>query len=297
MTKRVWKIFCEENKYPGMWQRWFKNQCAAVGWAGKHGFHLEGKTEGGHGWNRARRLLKEIKIGDLILVTLQNNRIGRIGEVTGMEIADTDWKPLVPKSKDQPDGDKGRRIFVRWDFTIGPDDRDLVIALPPESRLTTGELRPTIAEVHSQTLENLSETMNDPANWVGLVSEFSYEKSLSDYISAYPYRLEDGLLPHPNKKVRERIFSDSKRLDVLLEDKNSNAVIVECKQNQPTVRDIEQLQHYLNKYKDEEGQEARGILVHGGARKLREEVRQAAKKKPTVELVQFSVGVDFSKSE
>lgn len=295
MTKRVWKIFCEENKYPGMWQRWFKNQCAAVGWAGKKGFHLEGKTEGGHGWNRARRLLKEIKIGDLILVTLQNNRVGRIGEVTGMAIKD--WKPLVPESKDLPDGDKGRRILVRWDFTIGPDDRDLVIALPPELRLTAGELRPTIAEVHSQTFENLCKAMNDPANWVGLVSEFSYEKSLSDYISAYPYRLEDGLLPHPNKKVRERIFSDSKRLDVLLEDKNSNAVIVECKQNQPTVRDIEQLQHYLNKFKDEEGQEARGILVHGGARKLREEVRQAAKKKPTVELVQFSVRVDFSKSE
>jgi RecB family endonuclease NucS len=204
---------------------------------------------------------------------------------------------MVPGSKDQPDGEKGRRIFVRWDFTIGPDNRDLVIALPPESRLTPGALRPTIAEIYSQTYERLREAMNDQANWVGLVSEFSYERSLSDYISAYPYRLEDGLLPHPNKKVRERIFSDSKRLDVLLEDKNGKAVIVECKQNQPTVRDIEQLQHYLNKFKEEEEQEARGILVHGGARKLREEVRQAAKKKPIVELVQFSVGVDFSKSE
>jgi RecB family endonuclease NucS len=83
----------------------------------------------------------------------------------------------------------------------------------------------------------------------------------------------------------------------LLEDKNGKAVIVECKQNQPIVRDIQQLQHYLNKFKDEEGQEARGILVHGGARKLRAEVRQAAQKKPEVELVQFSVGVDFSRSE
>src|ERR1039458_6968233 len=297
MTKRIWKIYCEENKFPGMWQRWFKNQCAAVGWAGKWDFHLRGKSKGGHGWNRARRLLNQIKIGDLIIVTLSNNRVGRIGEVTGLAIEDSDWQPLVPKSKDQPDGEIGRRIFVRWDFTIGPDDRDLVIALPPESRLTPGALRPTIAEVHSQTFENLCEAMNDPANWVGLASEFSYAKSLSDYISAYPYRLEDGLLPHPNKKVRERIFSDSKRLDVLLEDKNGKAVIVECKQNQPIVRDIQQLQHYLNKFKDEEGQEARGILVHGGARKLRAEVRQAAQKKPEVELVQFSVGVDFSRSE
>ncbi|HZF00934.1 MAG TPA: endonuclease NucS domain-containing protein [Methylomirabilota bacterium] len=193
--------------------------------------------------------------------------------------------------------EKGRRIFVRWDFNIGPEDRDLVVALPPETRLTSGERRPTIAKISLQKLGNLQTAMNDSANWVGLASEFSYEKSLSDYISAYPYRLEDGLLPHPNKKVRERVFSDSKRLDILLEDKFGQAVIVECKQNQPTVQDVQQLQHYLNKFKDEEGQEARGILIHGGARKLREEVRQAAKKKPTVELVQFNVGVDFSKSE
>jgi hypothetical protein len=297
MTKQIWKIYCEEDKHPGMWQRWFKNQCVAVGWAGKWNYHLEGESKLEYGWGRARKLLQQIKIGDLILVSLKDNRVGRIGEVTGLAIGDTDWDPLVPKSKDEPDGEKGRRIFVRWDFNIGPEDRDLVVALPPEARLSSGERRPTIAKISLQKLDILRTAMNDSANWVGLASEFSYEKSLSDYISAYPYRLEDGLLPHPNKKVRERVFSDSKRLDVLLEDKFGKAVIVECKQNQPTVQDVQQLQHYLNKFKDEEGQEARGILVHGGARKLREEVRQAAKKKPTVELVQFSVGVDFSKSE
>lgn len=293
---QLWKIYCEEDKYPGMWQRWFKNQCVAVGWAGKWGFHLEGNTEGGYGWSRARRLLNQIKIGDLILVTLQNNRVGRIGEVTGMAIKDTDWDPLVPKSKDQPDGEKGRRIFVRWDFTVGPDDRELVVALPPGARLTPGEIRPTISPIRSLTVEALYNTMNDSTNWVGLASGFAYEKSLSDYIGAYPHRLEDGMLPHPNKKVRERVFSDNKRLDVLLEDKSGRAVIVECKQNHPTVNDVHQLQHYLRVFKTEEGQEARGILVHGGARKLRSEVRIATNEDPKVELVQFTVSVDFSTS-
>jgi hypothetical protein len=59
--------------------------------------------------------------------------------------------------------------------------------------------------------------MNDPTNWVGLLSHFKYEKALSDYIAAYPHHLEDGLVPYPNAKVREKVFTDRKRLDVLLE--------------------------------------------------------------------------------
>jgi RecB family endonuclease NucS len=137
--------------------------------------------------------------------------------------------------------------------------------------------------------------MNEPSNWVGL-SEFPYEKALSDYISAYSHLLEDGLLPHPNKKVRERVFRDRSRLDVLLEDRDEIAVIVECKQGQPSVDDVRQLRHYLKRFRREERQDARGILVHGGARKLREEVRRAAREKPVVELVQFSVGVNFFRS-
>lgn len=289
-----------EDSFPGMWQRWFKHQCAAVGWASKWGFHLKGRSKGGRGWSLARRLIDEIKEGDYVLVSLRGHRVGRIGEVTGKAIEDSDWDPLVPprpEARDwyQRDGEMGRRIFVRWDLETGPDDRKLVVALPENARLTQGELRPTVAEVRSQTLERLRHVMNDPSNWVGL-SQFSYEKSLSDYIGAYPHLLEDGLLPHPNKKVRERVFADRGRLDVLLEDREHIAVIVECKQHQPGVNDIQQLRHYLKRFQREEGQKARGILVHGGARKLRDEVRRAARSKPIVELVQFDVRVDFSKS-
>jgi Endonuclease NucS len=297
--RRLWKFYCMGDDYPGMWQRWFKNQCVAVGWAGIWGYRLNsksiGKLDNDHGWNLARPRIREIKKGDHIVVSLSDHRIGRIGEVTGTAVGDEDWEPLVPPSKDNPDGEIGRRIFVRWEMTTGPDDRDLVVKLPEGKRLNPGELRHTVAEVRSLELDDLRRAMNDQRNWVSLF-EFPYEKSLSDYIAAYPHRLEDGLLPHPNKKFRERVFKNGKRLDVLLEDRNEKPVIVECKQDGPTVSDVRQLQSYLSEFKNEEETEARGILVHGGARKLRPDVRQAARKRPRVELVQFTVEVNFSTS-
>lgn len=305
--KRLWKIYCMEDSFPGMWQRWFVNQCAAVGWAGKWGYHLRGERamvgwatrwESKHGgWPRVRGLIEEIQPGDHVVVSLRGHRIGRIGEVTGKAIEDDDWDPLVPPSKDKDNsiGQIGRRILVRWELETGPDDRKLVVALPEGARLTQGQLRPTVAELSPSRLDSLRNAMNDPSNWIGL-SEFSYEKALSDYIGAYPHLLEDGLLPHPNKKVRERVFRDRSRLDVLLEDRDEIAVIVECKQGQPGVDNVRQLQHYLKRFQREERLKVRGILVHGGARKLRADVRRAAVKKPPVELVQFSIGVDFSRS-
>lgn len=62
-----------------------------------------------------------------------------------------------------------------------------------------------MSRVQSQTLEAVRTDMNDPTNWVSLLGSFRYEKALSDYIANYPNRLEDGLLPHPNSKIRERV--------------------------------------------------------------------------------------------
>jgi len=293
---RLWKINCMEHRFPGMWQRWFKHQCAGVGWYSGWGYYLHGPTKGGPGWSRARKSLDEISVGDQLIVALRRHRVGRIGEVTSKAVADSDWEPLVPKSRDLKDGEMGRRINVRWDLTTGPDDRELVVSLPEGARFSLGELRPTIAEIRSQTLSSIRRVMNRPENWVGLLTHFYYERSLSDYIAAYPHRLEDGLLPHPNEKVRERVFSDKSRLDVLLLDRDGLPVIVECKQHQPSVEDIKQLQHYLRRLKRETGKKSRGILVHGGARKLRRDVRLAANGEFTIELVQYRVGVEFSPS-
>ena len=290
----IWKVNCMENDYPGMWQRWFRNQCVAVGWKSSWGYNLRGETDGGVGWTRARKALERISVGDKVVVQLRNHRLGRVGEVTGKAVEDEDWDPLVPRTVEDPDGEMGRRIFVRWDLTVGPDDRGMVVKVPESMRLSQGELRPTVSEICSRSWDEIIEVMNNPTNWVGLMTKFDSERTLSGYIAAYPHRLEDGLLPHPSQKVRERVFDDATRLDVLLTDRSGTAIIVECKQHSPTTDHVRQLRHYLKQYEREIKQPVRGILVHGGARKLNSSVRAEAEKTPAVELVQYRLDVEFS---
>jgi Domain of unknown function DUF83 len=290
----LWKVTCLESEFPGMWQRWFQQQAVGIGWPPQDGFRLDGPTPGGSGWAAARNALKAIRSGDFIVVALHGHRVGRIGQVTAVEVADTQWNPLVRNSKDYPHGEMGRRILVRWDLTVGPSDRDMVVLLPHGARLSLGELRPTLARVNSLTQAALVSEMNDPTNWVGLLTHFDYERALSGYIAAYPHRLEDGLLPHPNERVRERVFSDKTRSDVLLEDRQGHPVVVECKQGSPTTANINQLRGYMAHLAKETGISARGILVHGGSRKLDPAVAAEAAKMPEVEIVQYELAVAFS---
>jgi hypothetical protein len=260
------------------------------------GFKLHGETDGGRGWSTARNAIKEMRIGDYIVVALKGHKVGRLGEITAKAIEDTDWNPLVPPGPGLPDGEMGRRILVRWDLTTGPESQDLVVQLPPGATFSNGELRPTVSRVQSLTIEGVRSQMNDPANWVSLLGSFSYEKALSDYIANYPNRLEDGLLPHPNSKIRERVFKDQSRLDVLLIDKENIPVIVECKQHAPTNQDISQLRHYMKRLQQETIQAPRGILVHGGAAKLSGQVEMEALRDPVVEIINYSLEVNFRPS-
>lgn len=294
---KLWKIYAMEDDFPGLWQQWYRHQCVAVGFAPYWGLKLHGKTKDYGGWCLARARLLKIGVGDFVVVALKGNRVSRLGQVTEIHIEDDEWDPLVPISKDNPTGQMGRRIYVRWDLTCGPDDRDLVVALPEGARFNGGELRPTIAQVRSRTLKQLRTTMNDPSNWVGLLAHFKYEKALSDYIAAYPHHLEDGLVPYPNAKVRERVFKDRTRLDVLLLDRKERPVIVECKQGAPIPGNLKQLRWYMKLLQKETGRkDVRGILVHGGSRKLRSDVVRAAAVAPKVEIVQYHLQVDFAGS-
>lgn len=290
----LWKVNCMERRFPGMWHRWYRHQCVAVGWCSDWGFLLTGAAKD-RGWARARNSLQRMSTGDYVVVALQNNCVGRLGRITARHVGDGQWNPLVPSSKHLPDGEMGRRIEVRWELSTGPDDRDLIVLLPKETRFAPNELRPTIAEIRSVQLDALRHAMNNPANWVGLLSHFAYEKALSEYIAAYPHHLEDGLVPHPDEKVRERVFADASRLDVLLLDRDSRPVVVECKQGQPTTNHIDQLRRYMTRLSHETGHQApRGILVHGGSRKLLPYVVKAALQTPAVEIVQYRLHVDFA---
>lgn len=293
---RLWKINCMEDKYPGMWQRWYKHQCVAVGWHVDWGYHLKGPTAGGRGWQRTRKALQDVQQGDWIAVSLRGHKVGRIGQVVAKAIEDGDWEPLVPVSSQNPEGEMGRRIQVRWDLTVGPEHRDFIVVLPDGARFTTGELRSTLTRIKSHSLSQLKEVMRDEANWEGLLARFRYEKALSNYIATYPHRLEDGLAPHPDTKVREKVFTDRTRLDVLLIDRDDKPVVVECKQHPPNEADLDQLRRYMALLQEETGEQPRGILVHGGAKKISESVRAASATRPAIEVVQYSVQVDFARS-
>lgn len=294
--KRIWKINCMEDEYPGMRQRWFRNQCVAVGWPPDDGYCLNGDTEGGKGWSTARNAIKKMEIGEFVVVAMKNNKIARIGEITGKAIEDHQWVPLVPKSKSLPTGEMGRRIFVRWDLTLGPQNLDLVISLPEDRRFTSGELRPTVGEIRSQTIEGLKTVVNHPANWVSLLGQFVYEKALSDYIANYPHHLEDGLSPYPDSKIREKVFKDSSRLDVLLIDTDDTPVIVECKQYSPSRNDFEQLKKYMKNLFEETGKRSRGILVHGGSQKLNKDVFEYLQKEQDIEAMNYKLDIEFRRS-
>lgn len=290
-----------EDDNPGLWQRWLKCQCVTVGYAPRWGYKMEGgKMKGKRDWIKARNALKSIEHGDFIVAALPDRRIGRLGKVVEKQVNDDQWDPLIPPSPDDEAGRMGRRILVRWDLEHSPDSLDLVVKLPEDFDIGW---RGTLNRVWDKSRKEFEEVMANPANWVGLVGHFGYEWALSDYIALYPHRLEDGLRPHPSKKIRERvirvrekIFADRSRLDVLLLDKDDKPVIVECKQESPTVEDIGQLRHYIKRLKRELDMNARGILVHGGARKVHSKVWGASKESPRVTIFQYKLDVDFAPS-
>jgi hypothetical protein len=290
---------CQEDKYPGLWQRWFKNQCVSVGWPSNQGYKLDGKTKKGDGWIPARNAIKEMMVGDKILVTLKNNRIARLAEIVRKEIGDNQWEPLVHPELCPPLGNQGRRILVRWDLATGPGDPDMVVQIPKEYKFTNGELQGTIRRIGSLKVGQVRSIMSNPCNWVGLWSKFGKEKALSDYIATFPHHLEDGLSPHPNVKIREKIFKDKKRADVLLLDYDKKRpVIVECKQHAASVAHIEQLRGYVRNLAKETKQsieKVRGILVHAGTQKLAANVIREAKKKPVIEIVCYRLRVEFTR--
>lgn len=286
----LWKVYCLEDVFPGLWHRLYRQQCVAIGWPG-HKWHGKSRDRG---LIRARNAVEEMNVGDHVIAALKGNRVGRMGQITAINVKDEEWNPLVPISRDLPKGQMGRRIHVRWELDCGPSHPDFDVALPETHRFTRGELLPTVAQIRSQTIDDLRGAMNDDANWVGLLS-FRYERALSDYIAAYPHHLEDGMVPHPDSKVREKVFSDSKRLDVLLIDREDRPVVVECKQRAPTVQNLKQLRHYMRRLKHETGRaDVRGIRVHGGARKLHPSVLAAAANTPVVEIVQYRLQMEFA---
>jgi hypothetical protein len=208
-----WKINCMENEYPGLWHTWFKEQIVAVGWP-PDSFGLRTATKE-RAWSDARRYLIQIDPGDKVVVQLKNWRVGRIGTVLSKQIEDKEWNPSVPPQSGDL-GEMGRRVQVRWDLTTGPLAPSFLVELPREARPNPRIWRPTLSQVPDSLFRAMELAINEEANWVSLIPGFASERALSEYISASPHLLEDGLVPYPSESARELVFSDQTRLDVLL---------------------------------------------------------------------------------
>ncbi len=294
-----WKVNCMEDDYPGLWQTWFLQQTVAIGWPTPH-FSLEGPTPD-RSWAAARAAASQVRVGDRIVVQLSNSRVGRIGTVTQVKIEDAHWNPTVPVDKKNPEGEMGRRIEVRWDLHVGPVSPSAVARLPVEARFKGRALRSTIVRLKEETAEKIVLALSDEANWTSVHSGFASERAISEYIDAFPHLLEDGLRPYPSVKTREFAFTDKRRSDVLLLDRQGRMVIVECKQNSPSEADVNQIRHYMTMARKEilglkSKTPIRGVLVHGGSRKIPDAVMQLAMAQPHIELVRFAVSVDFASS-
>ena len=192
MTLANWKINCMEDKYPGLWHTWFREQVVAVGWPPPT-YRLR-TAANGRAWSDARNYLSEINPGDKVVVQLKHWRISRIGTVLSKAIEDSEWNPSVPP-QGRDSGEMGRRVEVRWDLMTGPLAPNFVVELPPEARPNPRIWRPTLSRVPDAVFHAMEIAAKDDSNWVSLVPGFASERALSEYISASPHLLEDGLVP------------------------------------------------------------------------------------------------------
>ncbi len=287
-----------EDKYPGLWHTWFTEQVVAVGWPPPDWGLLTPTND--RAWNTARRTLLKIKPDDRIVVQLKHWRIGRLGYVLKLKIKDNEWNPAVPPQKGDA-GEMGRRLEVHWDLMTGPLAPQFAIHLPPEARPNMRIWRPALTEMSKTVFDRIEKAARDENHWVNIVPGFAKERAMSEFISSSPHLLEDGLRPYPSAAAREFVFADGSRLAVLLLDRDDAIVIVECKQGAPTVSDVRQLRGYMRNAEKlrtglKVGRNIRGILVHGGARKLKPDVRDESLSSPKVDLVTFSVNVGFAPS-
>jgi len=152
-----------------------------------------------------------------------------------------------------------------------------------------------------EVAEKIAAAFSNEANWTAVHSQFASERAISEYINAFPHLLEDGLRPYPTVKTREFAFSDKRRSDVLLLDRQGRLVIVECKQNSPSEADVNQLRHYMTMARKEilgskSKTTIRGVLIHGGSRMLSDAIMQLARTEPKIEIIRFAVSVDFASS-
>jgi hypothetical protein len=279
-----WIVICPEPSIRGgLWARWYRENCVAVGWS-PPSFYLEGEAAD-LGWAFARTRLKQVRPGDKVIPFLLKWRIGPVGTVKDVKAADADWSATVqaghaPWGEDE---DLGRRILVSWEQDGMPPGGKVAI-VPPNHRTGGGPLaRHTIEQLNTEQYQNLCSVLSDPKNWLDLTSKEEQsdgeideaslpqphppdlsllERDLQKFVSRNLDVIERGLKADPGFQLEEYII-DVGRIDLLCKDAEGNWVVIELKADWAGDDAVGQILGYMNWVKENlpNGSTVRGIIV------------------------------------
>ena len=133
MDKNYWIVTYPDSEVRGgLWHIWRQERCVAVGWDPKD-FSMS-DPPGDTGWSYARRCLSQLKPGDEVVPYLRDWRIGPVGTITRIRVADNGWYPTIQagvRPRNSIDDRLGRRIEVDW-WTSGVPDQGRIAAVPSE---------------------------------------------------------------------------------------------------------------------------------------------------------------------
>jgi hypothetical protein len=163
-TPSHWIIVCPQRYVlGGVWERWYRENCVAVGWPPPN-WSLEVPAQD-HNWNYARNRLNEIRPGDYIIPCLLEWRIGPVGTVREVRVADSQWNATVDQGaylKNPEEPELGRRILVTWE-TAGMPRNGRCALVPSEQRPTKPLSRHASERLTAEEFRTLRSVLSNPS--------------------------------------------------------------------------------------------------------------------------------------
>lgn len=284
MTGRYWIVICPEPDAPGVWHTWFGEKCVAVGWPPPK-YSMTGPTDNvGWGWVRDR--LGQMSPGDKVIPFLLHSRVGPVGIIERVLVADAQWKPTVPRGKYRRNPDEpelGRRVEVTWEVQGMPPE-GMAALVPVESGLTRPLARHTVEELSAEKFQRVQQVLAASQNWIEIDRAGEeiepeagvqlgappvmgvLERDLQQFLARNLELIEAGLKPHPDYQLIE-FPTDVGFIDLLCQDSTCSLVVIEIKSGWASDSAVGQIARYMGWVQANLAGErrSRGILLCAGA--------------------------------
>jgi hypothetical protein len=181
-----WIVICPETYIPGgVWARWYRENCVAVGWPPPK-WSFDSSNDGRAkatpfftGWKYARTRLEKIRDGDKVIPFLLQWRVGPVGTVRHVKVTDAEWNPTVEGNNGlgKEPTELGRRILVTWDQADMPPDGKCAL-VPPDQRTRGALATHTIEGLRAETFQRLCAVLANRSNWIDIPSgEFTEKRA------------------------------------------------------------------------------------------------------------------------